>query len=378
MALLFTQASMTKCIKITSVVCQKNSALSTASSRKFSSTKIMHTINNKEITKSVFISQSHDIFTNLALEDWLYKNVDFTNHHIMLFWRNDPCVVIGRHQNPWLEANLELLDKSGIELARRNSGGGTVYHDRGNLNITFFAPKDRYNRKKNLELISKTLEKEWNLNPEINKKEDIVLDNDHKISGTASKLGRPNSYHHCTILVNVDREKLFIYHRHIYFITTNATKSVPAKIVNLSNLINNITVDNLAKAVGWAYLRTSAVTHKDEGWSFVEKQRGFQMINPTDDWFPGLNKILEGFKSWDWKFAKTPNFTIYKNVGFPELKDGTMRIGILVEKSVVAQVLLDIPEGVSWSGFTGTVPIVTSLVGQKFTPALFVQVEDAI
>lgn len=94
--------------------------------------------------------------------------------------------------------------------------------------------------------------------------------------------------------------------------------------------------------------------------------------------FTGLNKILEGFKSWDWKFAKTPNFTIYKNVGFPELKDGTMRIGILVEKSVVAQVLLDIPEGVSWSGFTGTVPIVTSLVGQKFTPALFVQVEDAI
>lgn len=52
------------------------------------------------IKKSVFISQSHDIFTNLALEDWLYRNFDFTTHHVLMLWTNDPCVVVGRHQNP--------------------------------------------------------------------------------------------------------------------------------------------------------------------------------------------------------------------------------------------------------------------------------------
>lgn len=53
-----------------------------------------------EIKKSVFISQSHDIYTNLALEDWLYRNFDFTTHHVLMLWTNDPCVVVGRHQNP--------------------------------------------------------------------------------------------------------------------------------------------------------------------------------------------------------------------------------------------------------------------------------------
>lgn len=81
------------------------------------------TKNENEIVKSVFISQSNDIFTNLAIEDWIYKNTDFNKHHVLLMWRNAPCVVIGRHQNPWLEANMQYLSENGIDLARRNSGG---------------------------------------------------------------------------------------------------------------------------------------------------------------------------------------------------------------------------------------------------------------
>lgn len=59
-------------------------------------------IPDDDIQKSVFISQSHDIFTNLAFEDWLYRNFDFTKHHVLMLWSNDPCVVVGRHQNPWV------------------------------------------------------------------------------------------------------------------------------------------------------------------------------------------------------------------------------------------------------------------------------------
>lgn len=132
---------------------------------------------NKTIKKSVFISQSYDIYTNLALEDWIYKNFDLKNHHILMLWANDPCVVIGKHQNPFLETNVTHLANLGINLARRNSGGGTVYHDRGNLNCTFFTPRSRYNRKYNLNLITRALFREYGIKTEISDRDDITLNN---------------------------------------------------------------------------------------------------------------------------------------------------------------------------------------------------------
>lgn len=127
------------------------------------------------IKKSVFISQSYDVFTNLALEDWIYKNYDLANHHVLMLWANDPCVVIGRHQNPFGEANVSRLCKSGITLARRNSGGGAVYHDRGNLNCTFFTARGRYNRGYNLNIITRALFREYGINAEISERDDITL-----------------------------------------------------------------------------------------------------------------------------------------------------------------------------------------------------------
>ena len=93
--------------------------------------------------RTVFISQSSDVFANLALEDWLYKNWSFERRNVLLLWRNSPCVVIGRHQNPQVEANLSYLESAGVPLARRGSGGGAVYHDHGNLNCTFFTTRER-------------------------------------------------------------------------------------------------------------------------------------------------------------------------------------------------------------------------------------------
>lgn len=134
-----------------------------------------------DIEKSVFISQSTNIFVNLALEHWLYRNFDFSKHHVLLLWKNDPCVVIGRHQNPWLECNVQAAEKRGIALARRNSGGGTVYHDKDNLNLTFFTPKERYNRKYNLNIITNALFRQWGLESVINEREDIVVSGDCKV-----------------------------------------------------------------------------------------------------------------------------------------------------------------------------------------------------
>lgn len=137
-------------------------------------------IANTEIKKSVYISQSHDIFTNLALEDWFYRNSDFTNHHALLLWSNDPCVVVGRHQNPYGEANMAQLQEAGISVARRSSGGGTVYHDRGNLNMTFYTPRERYNRTYNLNILTRALFREWGIKAEVSSN-DYVLVNDRKV-----------------------------------------------------------------------------------------------------------------------------------------------------------------------------------------------------
>lgn len=132
-------------------------------------------IADSEVKKSVFISQSNDVFANLALEDWIYRNFDFTHHHILMLWINNPSVVIGRHQNPFAEANVSALMRNGVQLARRNSGGGAVFHDAGNLNCTFFTPRVRYDRKYNLNLITRALYREYGVSADISDRDDITL-----------------------------------------------------------------------------------------------------------------------------------------------------------------------------------------------------------
>lgn len=77
-----------------------------------------------EAQQSVYISQSSDPYFNLSLEDWLFRH-KAPDDPLLLIYRDAPCVVIGRNQNPWKEVNLAALD---VPFIRRHSGGGTVYH----------------------------------------------------------------------------------------------------------------------------------------------------------------------------------------------------------------------------------------------------------
>jgi hypothetical protein len=131
---------------------------------------------NKQPEKSVFISQSTDVHTNLALEDWIYRNFNFENHRVLLLWRNDPCVVIGRHQNPWSEVDVSLAEEVKLPVVRRNSGGGCVYHDQGNLNCTFFTPRDGYDRKSNLEIICRALKRQFDIKADVSPRLDVNVD----------------------------------------------------------------------------------------------------------------------------------------------------------------------------------------------------------
>uniref|UniRef100_A0A182WZY6 BPL/LPL catalytic domain-containing protein n=1 Tax=Anopheles quadriannulatus TaxID=34691 RepID=A0A182WZY6_ANOQN len=348
--------------------------LTMSSSSKQLSTADIKKIPDAEVRKSVFISQSNDVFTNLALEDWIYRNFDLTHHHILMLWINKPSVVIGRHQNPFSETNVSALARNGIELARRNSGGGAVYHDLGNLNCTFFMPRARYDRKYNLTLLTRALYREYGINAELSARDDIVLLG-KKISGTAAKLGQPNAYHHCTLLVNSNKLHLGAsLEKDNVEITSKATASIPSPIKNLVDVNRTVNIQQLLSAIGYEFLRTPATQLTDGGRELLMKQRGFQLINPTDKWFPGITELRENFASWDWRFGKTPNFSVQKTI---QLKSTTaahqqeMKVKVDVEKALIKEISLILPNH-------EPIPVVSDMVGRAYSEDCFHGIAEAL
>eukprot|EP00092_Neocalanus_flemingeri_P028491 GFUD01030941.1.p1 GENE.GFUD01030941.1~~GFUD01030941.1.p1 ORF type:complete len:340 (+),score=58.14 GFUD01030941.1:62-1021(+) len=250
---------------------------------------------NAETRKVVYRSLSSNIYTNLALEDWFYQNHNFEKSQILLFYRNDPCVVIGRHQNPWTEANVPFLRSTGVSLARRNSGGGTVFHDQGNINMSFLTSKAEYNRTRNLNLICDALKRVVDLDVSVNKRDDIVIDGTKKVSGTAAKIGRASAYHHCTLLVNVDTGNLHeaLNNPASDIIETNATKSIRSPVENLVNKCDSVDIVEIETAIASEFSVDDIVD-----------------IYPSDLVYEGLDEIEEGYQSWSWIYGKSPKFSV--------------------------------------------------------------------
>ncbi|CAG9536933.1 unnamed protein product [Cercopithifilaria johnstoni] len=252
----------------------------------------------------IFISQSQNIFENLAFEEWLLRNYrpDEENES-MFIWSNKPAVVIGRHQNPWLEADLNYLKSNNIELARRHSGGGAVYHDLGNLNISVLTSHQRHKRRRNLLMIAEALNQEFNIKVEPNDRDDLWLQpGRRKISGTAARIVRQLAYHHLTLLVNVDvavlKRSLSSPFRETML--TNATRSVQAPAIGcLAHEIPDITVEKAQNVVMDSfkrqYLHTEVITLSN-------------VMN--DQQFPGVLEYEKELRNWEWIYGRTPQFTL--------------------------------------------------------------------
>lgn len=116
-------------------------------------------------------------------------------------------------------------------------------------------------------------------------------------------------------------------------IISKATSSVRSPIKNLADVNKDVNVQQLLTAIGYEFLRTPAEKLTDGGREQVMQQRGFQLINPTEKWFPGLNETRETFASWDWRYGKTPKFSVQKNI---QLKSGEdshdLKLNVEVEK----------------------------------------------
>jgi len=237
----------------------------------------------------------------------------------LYFYRNTPCVVIGRHQNPWTEANVPFLRENNIKLARRNSGGGTVYHDLGNINISFMTSKLEYNRCKNLNLICSALRRVFlDINVSVNKRDDIVVNDEKKISGTAAKLSRSGAYHHCTLLVNVDTKNLHkaLNNPASNIITSNATRSVRSPVENIATCQQNQGTESLIRNIEEAIAQ-----------EFSGDAAYIVDIDPCEASYPGINDITRQYESWEWVFGKSPKFTFdLGQENYISVKNGIMQL----------------------------------------------------
>lgn len=286
---------------------------------------------NRDNSILVYRSVSEDPYTNLALEDWMYENLNLTaNERVLFLWRNKPTVVIGRHQNPWKECNLELLKSSSTNFVRRKSGGGTVYHDLGNINCTFFTSRASYDRKSNLAFLAKFLQDSYNFNVSLNARDDLILDAKYKISGTAAKLGLKQAYHHCTLLCKVDTAQLSSALQPSYSgIFSNATRSVKSETKNLFET-SNYDWQEITSKLAEAFVIQSQASTIATNWKKHAMDIDPKMHDCAEDVF---NK-KEEFLNWDWNYGKTPKFvyTVEEKFLF-----GKAKIILTINKGLIVQ-----------------------------------------
>lgn len=171
---------------------------------------------------------------------------------ILYLWQNRHTVVIGRNQNAFKECKTEQLAADGGFLARRLSGGGSVYHDLGNLNFTFLVKKRDYNVDRQLSVILRALE-EFGLHGEKTGRNDICVEG-RKFSGNAFYIHEKCCYHHGTILVDVDLQMMSHYlHVSAEKLKANSVSSVKSRVVNLKSLCADMDIRTLQEALQKAF-----------------------------------------------------------------------------------------------------------------------------
>ncbi|MDR2899607.1 MAG: lipoate--protein ligase family protein, partial [Clostridiales bacterium] len=154
---------------------------------------------------------STDPAYNLALEEFLFLHRR-PIRDVFFLWQNEPTIVIGRHQNTFDEINREFVEANKVHVVRRNSGGGAVYHDLGNLNFSFLVDDTDGNRDGGFRFdrftqpVIRTLQ-QLGVDAENRGRNDIAIDG-KKISGNAQFRNGGRLLHHGTILFDSNLENL--------------------------------------------------------------------------------------------------------------------------------------------------------------------------
>ena len=274
----------------------------------------MRYVDNNQIT---------DPHLNLALEEFLLRQ-SRTVETLLLLYVNEPAVIVGRNQNVFEEVNPKFIKNENIHLIRRLSGGGTVYHDLGNLNYSFITEgqTNLHKFERVTEPIIRVL-RDLGVAAEFRARSDIVV-GQKKISGNAQYASRGRMLSHGTLLFDSDLEQL---NRAIKpgkaEIESRAVPSVRSSVGNIRDLSPlTWTVDDLAQALLNGILgpgETPVYRLSNEDW------RHIRLI------------AEERYKSWEWNIARSPKFNITRR---GHISGGTIEVFMAIEKGLIKRVTL--------------------------------------
>lgn len=234
----------------------------------------------------IIISNEFDPYFNIAAENQLFLESDEDIH--LYLWQNDKSIIIGRNQNLYAECNLSYLKENDIKPVRRFSGGGAVYHDKGNVNFTFITKEKNADQENFLELIKSAMLK-LGVECEFSGRNDLLY-KEQKFSGHAFFTDDDNYMYHGTVLVDVDMSQLGKSLTPSKLkLQSKGISSVKSRVVNLSTINKEIT----SKKVIEAFIS-------------VFQAEKIEYIDKTN-YKPPLEKMLSSF---EWLYGESPSFGI--------------------------------------------------------------------
>lgn len=251
------------------------------------------------------VNTSNDPAYNVALEAYAFQKLTDIDE-IFILWINEPAIIIGRHQNTIQEINKEFIDKNGIHVVRRLSGGGAVYHDLNNLNYTIISNNTQegaFDFQTFSKPVIDTLAK-LDVKAEFTGRNDLEI-NGQKFAGNAQAYYKGRMMHHGCLLFDVDMsvlgQALKVSKDKI---ESKGIKSVRARVTNIvDHLSDKITVQEFSDAIlaqmKEEYPEMDEYVLSDAELSEIQAMRDNQ------------------FATWDWTYGKAPEYTIERGVRYP-------------------------------------------------------------
>lgn len=258
----------------------------------------MKFIDNKGIT---------DPMVNLAIEEYILENFGETDSYL-LFYINQPSIIIGRNQNTIEEINTNYVDENNIKVVRRLSGGGAVYHDEQNLNFSFITKDDGdsfQNFKKFTQPIVDALN-DKGVAAEMQGRNDIVVDG-RKISGNAMFSTKGRLFSHGTLMLNSAVEELTKALKvNKLKIESKGIKSVRSRVANINEFLD--------EELSMEEFKEMILKHVFD----VEDVKDVpEYVLTQNDWDKIYDISKNRYQDWQWNYGKSPAFNIQESHKFP-------------------------------------------------------------
>lgn len=271
----------------------------------------------------------HDPALNLALEEYLIRNIA-PEEELLLFYINEPSIIIGRHQNTIAEINVEYVREQGLHVVRRLSGGGAVYHDLGNLNFSFIAPNlggSFANFQKFTAPVIQVL-RELGVPAELSGRNDILAEG-RKISGNAQYVSGLHLVSHGTLLYNTDLDEIGKALRvKASKIESKGIKSVRSRVANITEFLTEP-----ADILSFRRQLLLGVFRQQRESSRLAEIPEYQ-LSPAD-WSAVHQLARERYQSWDWNYGSSPAFNLLRSIRYA---GGEIEVFLVVQKGKLQSV----------------------------------------